>query len=84
VIRRPLADRFGDDRRKSGEFEAYLKRVDRDLFAEVEAEIGRRYKPRVAAYFAVRHPDPPAEVLDLYRKIAVRLGISGRATGPSD
>jgi hypothetical protein len=71
-----LADRFGDDRRKSGEFEAYLKRVDPELLAEVEAEIGKRNKPRVAAYFAVRHPEAPAEVLDLYGKIADRLGIA--------
>jgi energy-coupling factor transporter ATP-binding protein EcfA2 len=70
-----LADQFGDDGSKGGEFEAYLKRVDQTLLTAVEAEIGKKNKPRVGACFAVRHPDPPAEVLDLYRQIATWLGI---------
>jgi len=75
-----LADQFGDDGGKSGEFEAYLTRVNRGLLTEVEAEIGQRHKPRVAAYFAIKHPEPPPEVLDLYRKIADRLKLSERVS----
>jgi energy-coupling factor transporter ATP-binding protein EcfA2 len=70
-----LADQFGDDGSKAGEFEAYLQRVDQTLLTAVEAEIGKKNKPRVGACFAVQHPAPPAEVLDLYRLIATWLGI---------
>jgi AAA domain len=70
-----LADRFGDDGSKLGEFEAYLRRVDQDLLAEAEATVGGRYKPRVGAYFATSLPEPPGEVLSLYRSIAARFGL---------
>ena len=76
-----LADQFGDDGSKGGEFEAYLQRVDQGLLADVEAEIGKRHKPRVGAYFAVRHPEPPTEILSLYRRIAAWLGIEGQHSG---
>jgi hypothetical protein len=69
-----LADQFGDDGSKLGEFEAYLQRVDEVLLAQVEADVGK-HKPRVGAYFAASHAEPPREVLDLYRKIAAWLRI---------
>jgi hypothetical protein len=69
-----LADQFGDDGRKL-EFEAYLRRVDPDLLANVEAEIGAKHKPRIGARFADQHPEPPVEVLDLYARIARRFAI---------
>jgi hypothetical protein len=70
-----LADQFGDDGRKLGEFEAYLRRVDPDLLAKVEGEIGAKHKPRIGARFADQHPAPPVEVQDLYAAIAARFGI---------
>jgi hypothetical protein len=70
-----LADQFGDDGSKGGEFEAYLQRVDPDLFAEVEAEVGRRNKPRIGGRFADRLHEPPTEVLALYARIAARFRI---------
>jgi energy-coupling factor transporter ATP-binding protein EcfA2 len=77
-----LANEFGDDGSKSGEFEAYLQRVDQNLLADVEAEIGKKHKPRVGACFAVRHPHPPTEVLSLYRQIAARLGLDEQPRAP--
>jgi hypothetical protein len=71
-----LADQFGDDGSKLGEFEAYLHSVNQHLLAEAEAEVGKRNKPRVGAYFAVHHPEPPLQVLHLYSKIATRFGIA--------
>ncbi|HEY3955264.1 MAG TPA: TOPRIM nucleotidyl transferase/hydrolase domain-containing protein [Streptosporangiaceae bacterium] len=72
-----LADQFGNDGSKLGEFEAYLGRVDASLLAEVEAEVGKKHKPRVGAYFAAKHLDAPDEVMDLYRKIAARFELEG-------
>ena len=37
------------------------------------AEMGRRNKPLVPAYFAAAHPEPPAEVLSLYQKVSAWL-----------
>jgi hypothetical protein len=69
-----LANQFGDDGSKLGEFEAYLERVDQALLGQVQSDVGK-HKPRVGACFAASHPEPPAEVLDLYGKIASRLRI---------
>ncbi len=68
-----LADQFGDDGSKSGEFEAFLRRVDPALLASARAEVGRN-KPLTGAYFAAEHPEPPQDVLGLYRLIGDRLG----------
>jgi AAA domain len=69
-----LADRFGDDGSKSAEFEAYLERVDKTLMLQVQMDVGK-HKPRVGACFADSFPEPPGEVLELYKKIALRFGI---------
>jgi AAA domain, putative AbiEii toxin, Type IV TA system/AAA domain len=69
-----IADQFGDDGSKRGEFEAFLRRTDAGLFAEAE-KVGGRSKPRVGAYFALE-AEPPQMVLDLYRKIANRLKLT--------
>jgi energy-coupling factor transporter ATP-binding protein EcfA2 len=74
-----LAERFGDDGSKGGEFEAFLERVDPGLFEEA-ASAERRSKPRRGAYFALHHPEPPQEVLHLYQKIARQLGLAGLGT----
>jgi energy-coupling factor transporter ATP-binding protein EcfA2 len=68
-----LADQFGDDGSKSGEFEAFLERTNAGLLAEARTVVGRS-KPRVGAYFALEAP-PPSVVLSLYRKIAGRLRL---------
>jgi energy-coupling factor transporter ATP-binding protein EcfA2 len=73
-----LAAQFGDDNTKSGEFEAFLEYVDRNLFEEAKRTEGRS-KPRRGAYFALHHQDPPPEVLHVYSKIARRLGLPGTA-----
>jgi hypothetical protein len=61
-----LADRFGDDGSKGGEFEAFLQRTDPARFAEIRQEIGTQSKPQLGAAFATEVPAPP-EVSDLYR-----------------
>jgi hypothetical protein len=71
-----LADQFGDDGTKAGEFEAFLLRIDPDLLDEAKQAVGRS-KPRVGAFFAVNHPDPPADVMDIYAKIAAWLKLPG-------
>ncbi|WP_370361444.1 ATP-dependent endonuclease [Catenulispora sp. MAP12-49] len=63
-----LADRFGDDGTKAGEFEAFLGRVDQAIYDNAKA-IGGRSKPRVGACFAIEHPTPPSGILDLYVRI---------------
>jgi hypothetical protein len=68
-----VAQEFGDDGSKGGEFEAFLGRVDRELLTGARAEIGEKNKPLVGAYFAVEHPEPPREVLDMYKMIARRF-----------
>lgn len=67
-----LADQFGDDGCKGGEFEAFLERVDKVLLVEAK-RAGGRSKPRAGAFFAVHHPEPPQDVMDVYVKIAGRL-----------
>src|SRR5260370_33076042 len=69
-----VALEFGADGSKGGEFEAFLRRVDEDLLLRVQKEVGRDRKPLVASPFAAEHPEPPEEVLDLYRQGARRLG----------
>ena len=63
-----LADQFGDDGMKGGEFEAYLEHVDQTIYDNAKV-IGGRSKPRVGACFAIEHPTPPSEILDLYIRI---------------
>jgi hypothetical protein len=70
-----LADQFGDDGNKQGEFEAFLQRVDAGLLASVQAEIGHRSKPQLGALLAAGHPAMPAEVAELYRAIMRRLAL---------
>jgi AAA domain, putative AbiEii toxin, Type IV TA system len=72
-----LADQFGDDGSKHGEFEAFLERTDAELLAEA-MRVGARSKPRVGAYFALE-AEPPPVVLDLYRQIANRLKFAQSA-----
>jgi hypothetical protein len=62
-----LADTFGNDGSKAGEIEAFLRRVDADLYAQAERLL-RKSKPRIGAYFAANCP-PPAEVRQLYQDI---------------
>jgi hypothetical protein len=69
-----LACEFGDDGSKGGEFEALLRRVDPDLLARIRSQTGRNSKPLTGSLFAAEHPDPPEEVMDLYKKIAAWLG----------
>jgi hypothetical protein len=69
-----LAQEFGDDGGRGGEFEAFLGRVDADLLAGIRTEVGRGRKPVVGSLFVAEHPEPPREVLDLYRKIAEWFG----------
>lgn len=69
-----LADQFGDDGSKGGELEALLEQIDPELLARANRETGGS-KPRAGAYFAAYHPDPPAAVLDLYKKITGYLGL---------
>ncbi len=72
-----LADQFGDDGSKQGEFEAFLQRVDAGVLASVHAEIGQRSKPQVGALFAAGRPAMPAEVMELYRAVMLRLAPHG-------
>jgi hypothetical protein len=69
-----VAGGFGDDGTRSGEFEAYLERVDADLVAAVHSDIGRRSKPQIGALFAAQKAAPP-EINGLYQRIASFLGI---------
>lgn len=71
-----FADCFGDDGGKAGEFEAFLARVDGGLLAEAK-RAGGRSKPRAGAFFALGYPEPPTEVLGIYRRIAGRLRLGG-------
>ncbi|MFE7012122.1 TOPRIM nucleotidyl transferase/hydrolase domain-containing protein [Streptomyces sp. NPDC057651] len=64
-----VADVFGNDGSGSGEFEAYLKRLDPQLLGQV----GRgRSKPRVGTAFASQHP-MPKDIAQLYALIQDRL-----------
>src|SRR5260370_36516309 len=76
-----VALEFGADGSKGGEFEAFLRRVDEDLLLRVQKEVGRDRKPVVPSLCAPEHPEPPDEVLALYRKAARWLGP---AVSPSE
>ena len=69
-----LAGQFGDDGSKRGELEALLEQIDPELLARANQASGKS-KPRAGAYFAAYHPDPPAAVLGLYKKIADHLEL---------
>ncbi|MEY9812655.1 MULTISPECIES: TOPRIM nucleotidyl transferase/hydrolase domain-containing protein [Streptomyces] len=69
-----LADQFGDDGSKSGELEAYLRRLDPQLLDQAQRDTTS--KPRVGALFATRYPHgTPPEVAALYKDVAAHLGI---------
>lgn len=68
-----LAESFGDDGGKQGEFEAYLERLDSDLYERASTQSGKS-KPRRGSFFAANHPRPK-EISDLYRKIAVHFNL---------
>lgn len=53
-----VADTFGGDPGKSGEFEAFLERIDEDLLERTRA-IHRKSKPRIGTAFAAAHPEVP-------------------------
>lgn len=78
-----VAQQFGDDGSKSGEFEAFLGRVDQALLTRAQAEVGERNKPLVGAYFAAEHQQPPREVLELYKMIARRFPLVTKPERPS-
>jgi hypothetical protein len=69
-----LASQFGDDGAKGGEFEALLEQVNPQLLAQAHKESGGS-KPRIGTYFAASHPEPPAAVLDLQKKITEYLQL---------
>jgi hypothetical protein len=69
-----LAQEYGHDGGKGGEFEAFLHSVDADLLARIQAEVGRGQKPVAGSWFAAEHHEAPVEVLDLYQKITDRFG----------
>ena len=69
-----VARQFGTDGSRAGEFEAFLREVDQDLLARVQREAGTGRKPAAASLFAAEHPEPPPEILDMYRKIAEWFG----------
>jgi hypothetical protein len=66
-----LADRFGDDGSKGGEFEAFLRSTDSERLVKIHEEIGQQSKPQVGALFAAELP-PPDQVNELYRHIWAR------------
>ena len=68
-----VAEEFGDDGSKGGEFEAFLGRVDQYLLTRATAEIGEKNKPIIGAYFAAEHPESPREILEMYKMIARRF-----------
>lgn len=71
-----LAEEFGTDGNKGGEFEAFLRKVDESLLTRLQHEVGSggRGKPVVASLFVAEHPEPPPEVLEMYQKIAAWFG----------
>ncbi|WP_127354343.1 AAA family ATPase [Actinacidiphila soli] len=69
-----LADQFGDDRSKSGELEAYLRRLDPQVLDQAKRDTTS--KPRVGALFAIRyHHGTPPEVAALYKDVAAHLSL---------
>ncbi|WP_370124838.1 ATP-dependent endonuclease [Streptacidiphilus sp. MAP12-33] len=71
-----VATSFGKDPEKSGEFEAFLKRLDEQLLERAQQEQGNS-KPRVGAAFAAAHTDIPQEVAALYKQIRAHLSAKG-------
>ncbi|MFI8314528.1 ATP-dependent nuclease [Streptomyces microflavus] len=67
-----VANDFGTDGSKSGEFEAFLENLNLPLFQQVGQEIGKRSKPRIGAAFAARC-QPPSDVITLYGLIRQHL-----------
>ncbi|WP_328583602.1 AAA family ATPase [Streptomyces sp. NBC_00370] len=67
-----VADTFGRDPDKSGEFEAFLVRLDETLLEQTRAT-HRTSKPRIGAAFAAAHPDIPDEIAGLYQQIRDHL-----------
>ncbi|TKA09491.1 AAA family ATPase [Actinacidiphila oryziradicis] len=67
-----VADTFGGDPGKSGEFEAFLERIDENLL-ERTRDIHRKSKPRIGTAFAAAHPEIPQEIADLYQQIRCHL-----------
>lgn len=72
---RTLAVEFGigPDKGK-GEIEAFLERVDAQVWAEVTAAGGRKDKPLLGYRFASRVPVPDT-VIDLWRDLLLDLGL---------
>lgn len=69
-----LADQFGDDGSKSGELEAYLRRLDPQILDQ--AQRATTSKPRVGTLFAARYPHgTPPEVGALYKDVAAHLSL---------
>ncbi|MFE2426991.1 TOPRIM nucleotidyl transferase/hydrolase domain-containing protein [Streptomyces sp. NPDC059373] len=69
-----LADQFGDDGSKAGELEAYLRRLDPQIFDQAQRDTTS--KPRVGALFATRYPHgTPPEVAALYKNVATHLSL---------
>ncbi|GII89750.1 hypothetical protein Ssi03_77400 [Sphaerisporangium siamense] len=69
-----LADQFGDDGSKSGELEAYLRRLDPQILDQAQRDTTS--KPRVGALFATRYPHGmPPEVAVLYKDVAAYLNL---------
>ncbi|MDX3804719.1 hypothetical protein, partial [Streptomyces sp. AK04-3B] len=67
-----LANGFGDDGSKSGELEAYLRRLDPHILDQAQKDTTS--KPRVGALFAARYPHgTPQKVADLYKDVAAHL-----------
>ncbi len=70
-----VAEEFGKDGSKSGEFEAFLSRLDRPLLDSSRA-MHSKSKPRVGAAFAAARPATPSQVSDLYRQIREHLNAA--------
>ncbi|MGH3713266.1 MAG: hypothetical protein ACRDT4_07360 [Micromonosporaceae bacterium] len=68
-----LADRFGDDGSKSGEFEAFIGKLDAGLRSSIKSELGTRSQPQIGAAFASRYQITP-EVEELYQSIMESFG----------
>jgi hypothetical protein len=69
-----LAKQFGDDGSKGGELEALLQQIDPNLLGLAMKESGGS-KSRAGAYFAAAHPEPPAAILDICKKITQHLKL---------
>jgi ABC-type transport system involved in cytochrome c biogenesis ATPase subunit len=77
-----LADGFGSDPEKSGEFEAFLERENKDLLEKTSKEHSKS-KPRIGAAFAQASP-MPKQVAALYQQIREHLTAPRPPAPPSD